>query len=210
MYSVYKKMRAHTAHAIASWKHTCSDKSAIGERDAEVAAGRSLMPPDINSKLGGGREREKFISSYAHTYTCIHACIHSCPHTCIHACLHACMYACMHVCMHAGMHVCGHECMHACMHVYVCAYEDINVSLSLSPPDFELMSGGIRLRPAATSASRSPIALLSLQVCFHLAIAFSVCARIFLYTEYIFPPLLLLCMTCIHIHVHTCTHAGGS
>jgi len=96
--------------------------------------------------------------------------------------------------------------MHACMHVYVCAYEDINFSLSLPPPNFELMSGGIRLRPAATSASRSPIALLSLQVCFQLAIACAVCARIFLYTEYIFPPLLLLCMTCIHIHTYTLAH----
>ena len=81
-------MRTHTEHAIARWKHTCSDKSAIGERDAEVAAGRSLMSPDINSKSGKGGEREKFISSYAHTYTCIHACIHSCPHTCMPACMH--------------------------------------------------------------------------------------------------------------------------
>ena len=71
-------MRTHTEHAIARWKHTCSDKSAIGERDAEVAAGRSLMPPDMNSKSGVERERETYISSYAHTFTCLHTGIHTC------------------------------------------------------------------------------------------------------------------------------------
>ena len=74
-------MRTHTEHAIARWKHTCSDKSAIGERDAEVAAGRRLMPPDIHSKSGRERERERDVHSFIRTHIYMPAYMHTYMHT---------------------------------------------------------------------------------------------------------------------------------
>ena len=100
---------AHTQRTIARWKHTCSDKSAIGERDAEVgyththththtlhethcsdksaigerdaevAAGRSLMPPDIHLKSDRERERDVDIFIRAHIY--MPAYMHTYMHT---------------------------------------------------------------------------------------------------------------------------------